>query len=62
MAGGQVLHIVSEFADTIDSVWTCRDSAEQRVRDLNNENGGDFASMTTFYANEPDGLVVDFDA
>lgn len=62
MKGGQVLHIVEEFPDVTDSVWTCRDSAEARVKQLNEENGGDFASMSTFYANEPRGLVVNLDA
>lgn len=55
---GQVLHVVYEFADTIDSVWTCRDAGEARVRELNNKSGGDYAFMTSYRANTPDGLVL----
>jgi hypothetical protein len=62
MNGGQVLHVVWKYADSVDSVWTCRDAAEQRVVEINKEEGYDTAFKSTYYANKPDGYVVNLDA
>lgn len=61
MAGGQVLHVVGlEYEDFIDSLWTCRDAAEARVEEL--RKAGQLAYKKTFYANVPEGIVVNLDA
>lgn len=50
--------IVEEFCESIDSVWNTKADADLRKDALDKENGGEFASVSAYKLNEPNGLVI----
>lgn len=54
MNGGQVVHIVWAYADTVDSVWSSKEAAEQRGAELRAKHGDDAPYVDTILLNVPD--------
>ena len=51
------VYIVWEFCDLLDSVWTTEQRANDRVTELNTENGPGFARIEIRKVNTPYGFL-----
>lgn len=57
----RIAYVVYEFTSIPDSVWDNKEQADARVKELDTENCGEFASIIPYQFNQPDGMMADND-